>query len=216
MIFIRGPLVNVPTVLTAENETQFKLLALVSFYLILSSLAPQKICGNEGHYLHRESGRAGEGQLPGFNSSPFIFISLPAFHVIVCSLFFQYGPANFSNIGSPIFPLWFHENHTPQVSPYWNYGRANISNIVSQKPHTKTTPIMEIWASPYWKYGQAKISNMVSPKPHTTGEPISEIWVSQYFQSGWAHISNLGSHFFAICVCEQTTVCYQTIFQKFH
>ena len=106
-------------------------------------------------------------------------------HIIVCSLFFQYGPANFSNIGSPIFPLWFHKNHTPQVSPYWKYGRANISN-------------------------------MVSPKPHTTGEPISEIWVSQYFQSGWAHFSNLGSHFFAICFCEQTTVCYQTIFQKFH
>ena len=28
--------------------------------------------------------------------------------VIVCSLFFQYGPANFSNIGSPRFPIWFH------------------------------------------------------------------------------------------------------------
>ena len=41
-----------------ENGTQFKLLALVSFYLILSSLVPQKICGNEGHYLHWEPGRA--------------------------------------------------------------------------------------------------------------------------------------------------------------
>ena len=85
---------------------------------------------------------------------PELALMLIFVEVIICSLFFQSGPAHFSNMGSPRFPIWFHQNHTPQVSPFWKSGRAHIGNL--------GPPILAMWAGPYFQSGLAHLTNMGS------------------------------------------------------
>ena len=128
----------------------------------------------------------------------------------------------------PILELW--------ASQYFQYSFTKTTHQNHTHNGNMGEPIMEIWASQNFQYGFTKTTHHRWAHFGNLGEPIFPKWVGPFFQSGisffcylflWADNSLLSDNIpkiplrrerlgFYTSVCEQSTVCYQTIFQKFH